>query len=204
VEAGSGNIENLLVTLRPGLTVQGTVRVEGQTTADLSDMRISLRLRDPAAEVNTVPITSAQVKSDGPFTLANAGSNLYDVRVRGLPDGFYVRSIRSGDDDVLINALDLSKGAAGTVHVTLSQGAGQLEGSVQNEKQQPAAGAIIALLPQERERRELTSYYKTATTVSRGSGTLVEATCIKRPGRRRSRKRSLISRTPYGPSASHN
>jgi hypothetical protein len=83
-----------------------------------------------------------------------------------------VRTIRSGDDDVLTNGLDLSKGAVGTIHIVLSPNAGQLEGSVQNDKQQLAAGATIALLPQEKERQELTSYYRSATTDQYGRFTV--------------------------------
>jgi hypothetical protein len=83
-----------------------------------------------------------------------------------------MRSIRSGDDDVLLNGLDLSKGAAAPLHIVLSPGAGQLEGSVQNDKEQTAAGATITLIPQESERRELNSYYKTATTDQYGRFTL--------------------------------
>jgi protocatechuate 3,4-dioxygenase beta subunit len=171
VEAAGGHIDNLVITIRPPLTLQGDVQAEGQTTADLSNLRIELRPKDSSTTMMG-PMINGRVKDDGTFTLPNAGSDLYSVTVSGLPDGFYVRSIRSGDDDVLLEGLDLSKGAAGAVHIVLSPGAGQLAGSVQNDKQQPAAGATITAIPQEKQRRELTSYYKTVTTDQYGRFTL--------------------------------
>ena len=171
LEAGGGNIDDVLITLRAGMSVPGDVRVEGQATADLSLLRVSLRPREMGSMMFG-PMSNGQVKNDGTFSLSNAGSDLYTVDVRGLPDGYYVRAIRSGDDDVLTNGLDLSKGAVGTIHIVLSPNAGQLEGSVQNDKQQPAAGATIALLPQEKERQELTSYYRSATTDQYGRFTV--------------------------------
>src|SRR5207244_4314803 len=84
--------------------------------------------------------------------------------VSGLPDGFYVKAIRSGDDDVLTAGLDLTRGPAGRIDITLCPGAGQVDGVVRNDKQQPAPGATVVLIPQETERRDQMSYYKTATT----------------------------------------
>jgi hypothetical protein len=47
-----------------------------------------------------------------------------------------------------------------------------VEGSVQNDKQQPAVGATVVLVPQEKERRDQMSYYKNVTTDQYGRFTV--------------------------------
>jgi len=170
IDAGSSNIENINLTIRPGVELSGSVRVDGQSTASLSNLRVNLRPRDP----NTMMMGSStsQVKEDGTFTITNVGPDHLNVVFSGLPDGFYVKSIRSGDDDVLTAGLDLNRGPAGRIEITLSPNAGQVDGAVQNDKQQPATGATVVLIPQETERRDQMSNYKTATTDQYGKFTV--------------------------------
>jgi hypothetical protein len=169
IDAGSSNIENINLTIRPGVELSGSVRVDGQSTASLSNLRAGLRPRDP--NMMMMGSSGGSVKEDGTFTLSNVGAEHFNVVMTGLPDGFYVKSIRSGDDDILTAGLDLSRGPAGRIEITLSPSAGQVDGAVQNDKQQPATGATVVLIPQQAERRDQMSYYKTATTDQYGKFT---------------------------------
>jgi hypothetical protein len=160
VDVGGSNVENVIVTIRPGVELAGSVLVDGQ--ANFANAHIVLRPRD----VNAMMMgqSNGRVKEDGTFLISNVAADHFDVTVSGLPDGFYVKSIRSGDDDILTSGLDLNRGPAGRIEIKLSPNAGQLDGAVQNDKQQPAAGATVVLIPQEKERRDQMSYYKTAVT----------------------------------------
>ena len=81
--------------------------------------------------------------------------DVFDVRVTGLPDGFYAKSIKWGDTDVLANGLDLTKGVTDLLDVFLSPNAALISGVVQNPNtSQPAPGAMVVLVPQEKERRD--------------------------------------------------
>jgi Polysaccharide lyase family 4, domain II len=171
VDVGSGDIDNLIVTIQPGMELTGQIRMEGETTANLSDLRVSLRTRDPNG-VMFAPTPNGRVKEDGVFTLSNVSADHFNISLYGLPDGFYVKSIRAGDDDILATGLDLNRGAAGRIDVVLSPSAGQIEGAVQNEKQQPAIGATVVMVPQEKERRDQQPYYKTVTADQYGRFTI--------------------------------
>ena len=114
IEAGSSNIENLNVTIKPGIELTGQVQIDGPATAKLSDVRVTLRPRDQSGMMFG-PMPNGQVKEDGTFTLSNASADQFSFFLLGLPDGFYVKSIRAGDDEVLITGLDLSKGPAGPI-----------------------------------------------------------------------------------------
>ena len=79
---------------------------------------------------------------------------------------------RRGDDEVLASGLDLSKGPGGPIEIVLSPNAGQAEGVLQNDTQQPATGATVVMVPQEKERRDQMQYYKTVTTDQYGRFTV--------------------------------
>ena len=66
---------------------------------------------------------------------------------------------------------NLTSGAGGQVEIVLGQNAGVIEGVVQNEKQQPAAGATVVLIPQS-GRRDHLQLYKNASTDQHGRFTL--------------------------------
>jgi 5-hydroxyisourate hydrolase-like protein (transthyretin family) len=113
------------------------------------------------------------VKDDNTFQLENAGASTFEVTLFGLPDGFYVKSIKSGDTDVQAAGLDITRGAPQPLEVVLSPNAGSLSGAVQNPNtKQPAPGATVVLVPQEKERRDQPQYYKTTTTDQNGKYTL--------------------------------
>ena len=93
----------------------------------------------------------------------------YRVRVTNLPDGYYIRTVRLGDQPAADNVVDLTAGGGGTLHVTIAEGAVQVAGTVTNDKQEPYVGATVVLLPEKEELRGVWEYVKTATTNQNGS-----------------------------------
>jgi hypothetical protein len=137
----------------------------------LTTVNVNLRPRDTSGIM--FGGAGARVKDDNTFQLQNAGANIFEVTLFGLPDGFYVKSIKSGETDVLAAGLDVAKGASQPLEVVLSPNAGSVSGAVQNTNtRQPAPGATVVLVPQEKERRDRTEYYKTTTTDQNGNYTL--------------------------------
>jgi len=171
VEVGNNPVENLSLTINPALDLSGVVRLDGQVTASVSSVQLTLRPRDPAGLMLGSSYPSAKVKDDGSFSLSSVNPDNYSVTFSGLPDGFYVKAILTGGQDVLAPGLDLSRGVAGPVDIVLAPNAGQAAGLVQSEQQQPAAGVTVVLIPQERERKDQPQYYKTTTTDTAGSFT---------------------------------
>jgi len=114
-----------------------------------------------------------RLKDDNTFTIQNAPADVVDLMVSGLPANFYVKSTKSGEIDLLVNGLDLSKGAPERVEIILSPNAGAVSGTVQSTNTgQPAPGAIVVLIPQEKERHEQGQYYRTGTADQNGSYTI--------------------------------
>src|SRR5207249_9923056 len=92
---------------------------------------------------------------DGTFRIEDVGPDLYNLNIFGLPDGFYLKAVRSGEADLLASGLDVTAGQPAPLQVVLSPHAGQLTGAVQNPAtSQPAPGATVVLIPQEKDRRD--------------------------------------------------
>jgi hypothetical protein len=90
----------------------------------------------------------------------------YEVSVSGLPPGYYLKSARFGSDEVIDSGLSL-RGAAGKLELVVSAAAAQVEGIVLDSQQQPAKGALVALIPDAR-RQSRTSLFKTVRTDDSG------------------------------------
>ena len=171
LQVGSANIEGLVIVIPPPITVTGHVRVEGGDSGSLSRIRVSTQPFDGA---NTVfgPMPESLVKPDGAFQFTDLSAERYRLVISGLPEGFYVKSVRAAEVDVQLSGLDLSAGAPVPVAIVLSPNAGQLSGSVVNaDTAKPAAAVSVVLVPQEKERRDHEMFYR--TTVSDSGGNFV-------------------------------
>jgi hypothetical protein len=105
------------------------------------------------------------VQEDGSFQLADTNVDRYSMYVNGLPEGYYVKGIRSGGTDVMAAGLEVGSGVA-PVEIVVSAMAGALEGTVfEPGSQKPVAGAQVVLVPTLRDHARL---YRSATTDQEG------------------------------------
>ena len=163
VDVGNTNVENLNVIITPGIPLTGNVRVESDTPQDLTDTRVLLRPRDTG--IAMFSMGSGAVRADGAFKVDDISPDQYTLTLFGMPDGFYVKTVRLGQTEVPPSNVDLSNGAAEPLSIVVSPKAGQISGAVQNPKtQQAMPGASVVLIPQAKERTDDFSFYKTITT----------------------------------------
>ena len=173
IQVGASNVEGITLPLHGGVPVSGRVRVEGETTQSIASVQVLLR---PAETGGLVfgPLPIQQVKPDGSFQMDDVGADRYTVTINGLPESFYVKSVRSADLDVLAGGLEIAGGSPAPLDVVLSPNAGQVTGTVLDPKTQKAAAAVMAVLvPQEKERRDREAFYQTAMTDVSGHFTLI-------------------------------
>lgn len=164
IDVAATNIEDVILTISPGVEIQGRVRVEGNSPAP-ANLQVTLRQREAGIMFSAIPTKA--LNSDSTFTLQNVGPDNYNFFFPGLPEGYFVKSIRAGDTDVLANGLNLLNGTPSNVEIVLSPDAAEATGIVQNPKtQQPMPGATVVLIPTERNRLD---QHKTTTTDQSGS-----------------------------------
>jgi protocatechuate 3,4-dioxygenase beta subunit len=165
LEVGDSNLEGIELILQPPAEVHGHVIIEEHGDLQGEVLRVQLQLRNPGLMMWG---GFAQVKDDLSFTILNAGLDSYDVNVYGMPEGFYLKSIRTGQQDITEKGFDLTSGtAADDLTIVLNPNGGVMEGSVKNAKDESAMGATVTLIP-DPSHRSLTRLYKTANTDQNG------------------------------------
>jgi hypothetical protein len=164
LDVGESNVDNLVLVLTSGFEVSGDVIVDGSNPPNVYSMSVTLTPQEERYMIYSPPIDSVH---DGKFTLSDVGPDNYYVRVYGLPDGYWLKSVHMADQEVRDTAIDLTSGPSGPITITIAPNAGQIDGTVMNEQQQPAAGATVVLVP-EPKLRERPDAYKTSTSDQSG------------------------------------
>jgi hypothetical protein len=162
VEITDSNVEGLDLKFQATAEINGRVILEENGDLRGAALSVDLQARDfefspPTAEVKDVS-----------FRLANVDLESYDINVRAMPEGFYVKAILLGREDVTETGLDFTQGVLpGDMTVVLNPNGGQVNGSVHNVKGEPATDATVTLIPDE-SHRSITWMYKTAQTDKNG------------------------------------
>ena len=172
VQVAGADIDNLAITIYAPLTIEGRVTIDGDTSEKLGNLHVAL---GPFEAGNTVygPLPDSAVRRDGGFQLSDVSAEHYSVNVYGVPEGLYVKSVRSSQADVLMTGLDLTSGAAAPLTIVLAPNAGQLTGTVlDSNTQKPVPAATVVLVPQDKARRTREFFYRTAPTDNAGHFTV--------------------------------
>lgn len=163
VDVGASSVEGIVVTVAAAPEVAGKLILEGKTDAKLNSINVYLEPKGPAV----IGGAGGQTNPEGRFVLHSVVPDSYAVNVFGLTGNVYLKAVRFGDADVTDSGLDFSQGIPpGELTVVLSANGGQVSGAVQNDKQQPAAGAQVVLIPEEAKRHISRLYHPTAADAS--------------------------------------
>lgn len=145
VEVGAEDIKGLTIVAHPGATVTGKVKYEGSDTAPVaSNLRVMLEGVRPQMMMG---MSGAQVKEDGKIEFANVAASKFRVRTFGLPDGYYLKEVKLGNQDVRQTGLDFTNGVSGELEITLAPGAGTLSGVVRTSKDETQSNVVVVLAP---------------------------------------------------------
>jgi hypothetical protein len=103
----------------------------------------------------------------GAFAIDNVVAGHFQIGITGLPEGFYLKSVKVGDNQVPDLWIDIADTGRPPVEITLSKAGGRLSGTAMDARRQPAKGATVLLIPDE-EHRHLPHLYRTAKTDENG------------------------------------
>ena len=142
VQVTGGHVDGLLVNLASGGDVQGVVKVVDATEAvDLKNLNVMLR----AVGFAGAAPPRTKVGDDLKFTLKSVPPVQFAVAVSGYPNTCYLKSVQYNGRDVPAEGIEMS--GSGTLEVTISAGAAQLDAVVMGKDGQAAGGAVVAILP---------------------------------------------------------
>jgi hypothetical protein len=168
VDVGNSDMNDISVRLQPPLAVSGTVTVANtQPNVRMGSLRLTF-IPSESGPGNAVANGLAQLADDGTFqTTLAAGA--YIVEAGGLPDGYYLKSVKLAGREMPDATLDLNYGG-GQIQVVLAPSAGDITGTVQNSHGDAAASVqVTAVSASGSLRRDMN---KLVTTDANGNFTL--------------------------------
>ena len=172
IDVGNTNIEGVNISINPGANVNGHVRYDGDPPQPLPSLTVRLMPREPMGMPAPQP---AKVDDDGNFHFDDINPEAYNVSIN-TPQGLYLKSLRAGTNDVLVNGLDLANGSA-SLDVLMGLNPPTVGGSVVNaETSQPATAVTVVLIPREKERQDQSYFYSTTNSDQYGNFTFNRVT----------------------------
>lgn len=124
--------------------LSGRIITAGKSGLDVQHLSVQLLPEDGDG-----PDVMADVAKDGTFGLTELRDTTYRLRVKGLPDGWYMLSAVLNGRNVLNQGLKLSAGDAGQhLEITVSPGAAKVQGVVlERVFREPVPRGVVELFP---------------------------------------------------------
>jgi hypothetical protein len=145
VDVGNGDVNNVAVRLQPPLALSGKVTIDStQPNVRMGSLRLTFTPTEPGLG-NQGGNGQAQLADDGTFQ-ATLAADVYMVEGGGLPDGYYLKSVRLAGREMPDATLDLNYGG-GQIDVVLAPTAGDVTGIVQNSHGDPATSVQVTAVP---------------------------------------------------------
>jgi protocatechuate 3,4-dioxygenase beta subunit len=154
VQVGTSGVEGLRVVLGAASTLHFRVTAEGDHKPDTSQLMFM---------VTTDGRRGYYLDATGKAIFGSYQSiapDHYQVRVERISAGFYVKSIRAADTDILADGLTVAPGTSLELDIVLASDGGRVEGTVADSSDHASAGATVLLVPDSRTRADL---YRTVT-----------------------------------------
>jgi hypothetical protein len=142
IEVGSDNIDSITLALGRGVNLSGRVEVSGAGTIQFERLSLNLISHD-----DQTASAWARVKKDGTFQSLDVPDGTFAFSMHGLDQGWYLKSVRLGADDLLAKGMEVEKGeGGGTIQVVVSNDGADLTGSV-TQDDKPVIGARVRITP---------------------------------------------------------
>ncbi|MFN7935528.1 MAG: carboxypeptidase-like regulatory domain-containing protein [Bryobacteraceae bacterium] len=148
----TSDLDGITVTIPNPVTLSGRIRVENDAPADLTRVRIQIQRQASGSE-------SYPLKPGAVFQLDHVTPAHYFIRATNLPEGFYTKRVLAESTDITTTGIDLKSGAPPSIDILISPKAGKISGVVVDpESSQPSPGATIAIVPKDKQLRNLTEH----------------------------------------------
>ena len=148
LEVGAADVNGVVLTVVALADLHGQVEIDagnGATPVTLKSLMVFLNATGPG---NMAGGMSADgVKEDGSFLIKEVGPTRYDVNVNNLPDGYYLKALSFGQQDILGKELDLTQGVAGDLKITIRAGSPEVGGILKTDEKDHG-DVTVALAPE--------------------------------------------------------
>ena len=163
IEVGLSDVEGIVVTMSPGTTLNGRVRVEGEQPVSVgaftnypAGVRLDPSMNGGRPTTLGVPYPkSGLLNPDGTFRIDDVMPGEFRFVVNWSKAQYYVKQARFGTIDLLKQPLQFTGREQSTLEILMSPNVASIEGVV-TDRFSPAKSAQVVLVPdQARYRSEL-------------------------------------------------
>ncbi len=179
VTVSSADVEGLVLSVAPPLTITGRLRIEGELPSHSKLDAFQVRLLPVG--VSSAVLQYAQmrfytpdgfVNADGTFRVENVFPGDYRVYVSLGParlqyEGIFIKFARYEATDVLMNPMHVEANSSGQLDISVTAGGGKITGTVIDARSQAVAGASVVLVPERLRFR--TDLYQILTANEKGA-----------------------------------
>jgi hypothetical protein len=144
VEVLGADVNGIMLSLKPGAIVDGTVKVEPTKGSKPPAMTV-LRVRAPFSDGNGFgDALTGSVQADGGFVLRGVMKGAHQLVVDGLPPPWVVKSVVYRGADIVDREIDIvEKQHLRDVRITITDASSTVTGTVHNSRQLPVANAGV-------------------------------------------------------------
>jgi hypothetical protein len=165
VTVGNKDVDGLTITMRPGVTVRGRVRVEGQLPAGTPAPTTLFQLQGRSGNPG---YGATSVQPDGTFAIDSVYAGEYGFRLFRGGTSFFVKSAQYGTEDILTSSIQVrDDGANRLIDVVMSLNTATVDVQVVDEAQRPVPGISVMAVP-DAARRNRSEFFKSGTTDANG------------------------------------
>jgi hypothetical protein len=154
VEVADRNVSGVQLQMRPAIEVSGRVEAAEESKPDFQQTRIDLRVD---GERDDAPAETAEVQKAGTFKFSGLSRTRHRLEVTGLPDGWYLRTVTFGNQNVQEHGLDLADDTTHELVIAISSGAARISGTV-FDGDHPVPGAMVKLVPKSPKSQIMTAW----------------------------------------------
>jgi hypothetical protein len=147
--------------------VSGIVKIDGKLATDGGTLKIGLSPTGAAstlANYRGILDRTQTPDANGKVTIPRAAEGNYQVFIQGA-DNLSINDVRQGNASILTSGIDVGSAPPASFEVLLSSNGGAVEGVVLNTDKSPMGGAMVLLVPAD---KQALSLYKTATAGADG------------------------------------
>jgi hypothetical protein len=170
ITVATADVDSIVLNIVAPTSIPGRLIVEGQ---ELSSVQGFERMRVQLALADSLPFSQTPqfqtLNADGTFREDNAMPGQYRISLLMPPD-FYIKEARFDQTDVLNKPLAFNGSVPTPLDIVLSPKAGQIEGTVMNDRHEPASNIQVVLIPD--LHRERTDLYKMSISAPTGRFTM--------------------------------
>jgi hypothetical protein len=144
--AVAGDMDGVVLPMRPAPDIHSQIVLAEGGQVNLKDVRITVTSITPNVVSGVFDLASDEQGKLASFPTANRRPGHFAiVNVKKLPDGYYLREMKLGNE--VVSPDDFEIQASAELQFVLSNTAGTIAGTVQDADHKPVPGSTVTLIP---------------------------------------------------------